>query len=291
MIKGVPTGSVGLCGTVLPYWRLDRGSTDTALFLHGLGGDHRGLADLAAAVPDMNVVLVDLPGYGLAAPMDRPHSLVNYADAVAELRDALGLADCHLVGHSLGASIALVHAARHGGLRGLCLCNPVSTANNATANLGQLYYRIAAALPAPVARFWLASKPAVFLADAFVIRTKDRALRRRILREDYENYRNASIPAMIESFLSYYDTPFDEYAGRITTPTLLITGDRDGIAPVSSVTALASRMPGARLAVVPGAGHLAPAETPGRIAGLITEFTVHSGQLRAARSRAGLVDT
>lgn len=277
---GVPAGTVGLRGTTVRYWQVDRGSADTVLFLHGLGGDHRGLAEFAQAMPGVNLVLPDLPGYGRSEPMAMPHSLVNYADAIAELRMALGLTNCHLVGHSLGGSIALVHAARHGtGLRSLSLLNPVSMANNATANLGKLYYRIAAALPKPVARFWLASKPAVFISDAFVLTTKDRDRRRRILREDYENYRQASVPAMIESFLSYYDTPFDEYAARITVPTLLVTGDRDGIAPVASVTALASRMPGARLAAVPGAGHLAPLEMPHRIAELATAFLaeIHSG--------------
>lgn len=280
MTEGEPTGSVGMRGTTTHYWRVDRGSAETVLFLHGLGGDHRGLAELADALPGVNLVLPDLPGYGRSAPMVAPHTLANYADAIAELRMALGLAKCHLVGHSLGASIALVHAARHGaGLRSLCLLNPVSMANNATANLGKLYYRFAAALPAPVARFWLASKPAVYIADAFVIKTRDRARRRRILREDYENYANSHVPAMIESFLSYYDTPFDEYATRITTPTLLVTGDRDGIAPVASVTALASLMPAARLAVVPGSGHLAPAEIPERIARVAGAFLaeIHSG--------------
>jgi pimeloyl-ACP methyl ester carboxylesterase len=264
----------------MPYWRVDRGSAETALFLHGLGGDHRGLAELADTLPGVNLVLCDLPGYGRSGPMAAPHSLVNYADAIAELRMALGLTKCHLVGHSLGASIALVHAARHGvGLRSLCLLNPVSMADNATANLGKLYYRLAAAMPKPVARLWLVSKPAVYLSDAFVIKTKDRARRRQILRDDYENYANSDVPAMIESFLSYYDTPFDEYSARITTPALLVTGDRDGIAPVASVTALASRMPAARLAVVPGSGHLAPVEIPARIGEVVAAFLteVHSG--------------
>lgn len=262
------------------YWRVDRGSDRTVLYLHGLGGDHRGLAELAEAMPGVNLVLPDLPGYGRSAPLTQPHSLVNYADAIADLRVALGLTKCHLVGHSLGASIALVHAARHAGLHSLCLLNPVSMATNATANLGKLYYRIAAAMPAPVARFWLASRPAVYIADTFVIKTKDRARRARILRDDYENYRNSSVPAMIESFLSYYETPFDEYAARITAPTLLVTGDRDGIAPVGSVTGLASRMPAARLAVVPGSGHLSPLEIPERIADLVSAFyiEIHSGQ-------------
>lgn len=263
---------MSLRGTDVRYWHVDNGRPETVLCLHGLGGDHRGLADVAAALPGFNVVVPDLPGYGTSAPMTERHSLAGYADAVADLRSALGLDTCHLLGHSLGASIALVHAARHGaGLRSLSLLNPVSTADNLTANLGKLYYRLAAVLPSRVARFWLASKPAVYVADAFVIKTKDRARRRLILEQDYENYASASVPAMIESFLSYYDTPFDEYAAAITTPTLVTTGDKDGIAPVAVVTALAGRLR-AKLVLVPGSGHLAPTEIPAEIAGIVGGF-------------------
>jgi pimeloyl-ACP methyl ester carboxylesterase len=268
-----PAGAVEVRGGTLRYWRVDRGSRDTVLCLHGLGGDHRGLAELADALPGVNVVLPDLPGYGRSDPMSDTHSLVNYADAVADLRGALGLGTCHLLGHSLGASIALVHAARHGaGLTSLSLLNPVSTASNTTATLGKLYYRIAAALPARVARFWLASKPAVYVADWFVITTKDRARRRQILADDYENYARAHVAAMVQSFLSYYETPFEDYAGRLTMPVLLVTGDRDRIAPASAVTALAERMATASVVLAPGRGHLMPMEEPVEIAALVHDF-------------------
>lgn len=256
---------------------MDRGAAETVLCLHGLGGDHRGLAELADALPDVNVVLPDLPGYGASAPLAVPHSLVNYADAVAALRDELGLRTCHLLGHSLGASIALVHAARHGdGLRSVSLLNPVSVAGGITATLGKAYYRAAGMLPARVARWWLASRPAVYVSDAFVIKTRDRARRRWILRQDYENYRRASVPAMIESFLSYYATPFDELAGSLTMPVLLVTGDRDGIAPPAAVTGLAARMTAGVVRVLPGAGHLVPMEEPAGVAAVVREFLARS---------------
>lgn len=266
-----PTGSVPLRGTTVRYWGTTNGHAETVLALHGLGGDHRGLAELADGLTGFNVVIPDLPGYGTSAPMTCPHTLTNYADAIAEFRAALGLTSCHLLGHSLGASIALVHAARHGGLSSLTLLNPVSTASNMTANLGKLYYRLAAVLPRPVARFWLTSKPAVYVADAFVIKTKDRARRRWILQQDYENYAHSDVAAMVESFLSYYETPFEECAGGVSAPVLVTTGRRDGIAPVDVVRGLASRL-GGRLVVSPDGGHLAPMETPLEVASLVRDF-------------------
>jgi pimeloyl-ACP methyl ester carboxylesterase len=89
------------------------GAREVALLLHGLGGDHRGLVQVAAGLRDVDVVIPDLPGYGDSAPLTVPHSLANYAATVEALRVALDLGPVHLIGHSLGASIALLHAATH----------------------------------------------------------------------------------------------------------------------------------------------------------------------------------
>ncbi|WP_043717636.1 alpha/beta fold hydrolase, partial [Kutzneria sp. 744] len=239
----------------------------------GLGGDHRGLRELADALDGVDVVVPDLPGYGASPPMAVPHTLENYAAEIERLRLSLGLDRFVLAGHSLGASISLVYAARYGAaLDGLCLFNPVSEATGPTAWLGKLYYRIGSWLPLRAARFWLCSKPAVYLADAFVIVTKDKARRRWLLDMDYENYRNASVRAMTEAFLSYFDTSFASLAAQVSVPTLVITGTRDGIAPVDAVTALQQGIADSELVIEPGAGHLFPAEEPARAAELLTAF-------------------
>jgi pimeloyl-ACP methyl ester carboxylesterase len=281
-------------GHEVHYWRSggpdDRTTVDPAeqtvddpvLVLHGLGGDHQGLAELAAALMGASVIIPDLPGYGTSAELTGEHSLAGYADFVERFRQHLGLRRFQLVGHSLGASIALVYAGRYPtAVAHLGLLNPVSTANNLTANLGKLYYRIGAWLPTGLARLWLASRLAVYLADAMIIVTTDRARRRWILEQDYENYRRASVRAMVESYLSYDDTPFEECAAAITAPTLLVTGDRDSIGPVASINGLADRIADAEVRIVPGGGHLLPMERPRAVAGLINEF-------RRART---LVDT
>jgi pimeloyl-ACP methyl ester carboxylesterase len=344
--------SIVVNGTKISYRHNLSGEREVALLLHGLGGDHRGLLQVAQGLSDVDVVIPDVPGYGDSDPLTVPHTLANYAAAVEALRIALDLGPVHLIGHSLGASIALLHAATHSptppsrtatsaaaqsahlpaplappsaaapsatapsaavpsaaahsvshipavqsaaplpaphstavhpvatdstaaapaALRSLTLLNPVSTANNLTANLGKLYYRVAAALPARAARFWLASKPAVYIADAMVIVSKDKAVRRRILDEDYQNYARASVPAMIESFLSYYDTDFEQHAAHVGVHTLLLTGDADSIAPVASVAALAAAIPSATLRVLPGGGHLLPLETPADVVEPLAAF-------------------
>lgn len=255
------------------YWRTNRSAPDTMVVLHGLGGDHNGLAEMAGLLGGVDLVLPDLPGYGETAPLAGTHTLVDYADVVEDFRVALGLRRCHLLGHSLGASIALVYAARHPAVpRSLCLLNPVSSAHGVMAALGQAYYRVAAGLPVPLARLWMTSKAAVYLTDAAVLTTWDWSVRRRILRQDYLNYRRASVRAMIESFLSYYRTDFDELAGRIACDALLITGSRDGLAPPVAIGRLRERMRCAQSRIVDGAGHLLPLERPEPTAELVNEY-------------------
>jgi 3-oxoadipate enol-lactonase len=48
----------------------------------------------------------------------------------------------------------------------------------------------------------------------------------------------------------------------IAVPTLVLVGELDTETPPAYAEAIARAVPGARLVVVPGAGHLLPAEAP-----------------------------
>jgi len=49
---------------------------------------------------------------------------------------------------------------------------------------------------------------------------------------------------------------------EISLPTLVLCGQYDVISPVAEMQALAAAIPGARFAVIPGCGHMAPLESP-----------------------------
>ena len=55
----------------------------------------------------------------------------------------------------------------------------------------------------------------------------------------------------------------------IRCPTLLITGDEDGVSPPPAVKALSNKIKGSRVAVLPGCGHWTPIEKPAQVNGLI----------------------
>ena len=55
-------------------------------------------------------------------------------------------------------------------------------------------------------------------------------------------------------------------------PTLVLAGDDDPIVPLINGRILTSRIPGARLHVLPGAGHLFLLEQPAYLAGVVAAF-------------------
>ena len=59
---------------------------------------------------------------------------------------------------------------------------------------------------------------------------------------------------------------------QITAPTLILHGDCDVLIPVENAHVLAERNPGARLHIVPDAGHGYPAQDPVGIHQLVTDF-------------------
>jgi pimeloyl-ACP methyl ester carboxylesterase len=270
--------SAVIAGAAVRYWLMEQDGPGVLVLLHGLGSDHNGLTELAERVTARSVVIPDLPGFGASAPLPGRNSLVAYAAFVDALRRHLGVDRVGVAGHSLGASIALVHAGRYPeSVDALALFNPVTGVSGFASQLSRAYYDIGAGLPASLARAWLTSRAAVWVADQFIMRTSDPARRRAILAQDYVAYRRADLRAVQESFRSYYDTDFAGYAGRVTAPTLLITGGRDGLAPPTSVRRLGEAMPaagGVRLVLDDRAGHLFPAEDPDAAGALLDDFLI-----------------
>jgi pimeloyl-ACP methyl ester carboxylesterase len=56
----------------------------------------------------------------------------------------------------------------------------------------------------------------------------------------------------------------------IAAPTTIVVGTRDALTPVKHAKVMAAAIPGARLEIIPGLGHMLPFECPDRLVELIT---------------------
>ncbi len=88
------------------------GIAQKLLFIHGFGADKQGWAGNAPALFDVAETLaVDLPGHGVSVSVETPGDLKSMADQVLHSLIVSGHTPCHIVGHSLGAAVALRCAA------------------------------------------------------------------------------------------------------------------------------------------------------------------------------------
>ena len=90
------------------------GKGNPILCLHGLTANCRFWDGLASALaPDHRVMAMDLRGRGLSDKPASGYSIEHHCQDVLTLIDDLGLTRPVLIGHSLGAFISLVVAAKH----------------------------------------------------------------------------------------------------------------------------------------------------------------------------------
>lgn len=77
------------------------------LFIHGFGGDlDNWLFNVSALAEQMPVLALDLPGHGQSTARLPGASIEALAAFVAHFLDAVGVAQVHAVGHSMGGAIA-----------------------------------------------------------------------------------------------------------------------------------------------------------------------------------------
>ncbi len=232
----------------------DRGSGPALLFVHGYPLDGTLWRHQAGAFPGWRTLVLDLRGMGRSDAPDVGYSMATYADDLAALLDAVGVDDVVLVGLSMGGYITFEFLRRHRPrVRALVLSDTRAQADGAEARRA----REAAMVEAR-------EGGAPLIAEKMLPRLLT-AGAPEALREDVRAMMAAApVSGIIGALAAMRDRPdsTDILPGLTGLPTLIVVGAEDVITPPGDSEAMAKAIPGARLAVVPGAGHLAPLEQP-----------------------------
>ncbi|MBM4437590.1 MAG: alpha/beta fold hydrolase, partial [Actinobacteria bacterium] len=103
----------GMEGPRMSY--MEAGAGDPVLLLHGIGSNCTGWRYVLDALRARHrVVAWNAPGYYLSENLrDAAPSNWQYADALAAIMDALGIASAHVVGSSFGSLVGASFASRH----------------------------------------------------------------------------------------------------------------------------------------------------------------------------------
>jgi len=236
-------------------WR-EAGSGPLVLFLGGLGMTRTGFdPQLAALGSRYRCVAWDMPGYGASPPPPEGLSFALLADAAAGLIETLGEASAHVAGLSMGGQVALHTALRHPGrVRSLALLDS-SPAFGLDGTDPEAWKRLrldrldAGETPASMAEPVLRS---VMAPDA-----DDRAVAAAVA--SMSRISAAGLRAAIECVPSH---DVQARLGEIAAPTLVLVGERDEETPLPYAEALAAGIAGARLQIIPAAGHISNLEAP-----------------------------
>jgi 3-oxoadipate enol-lactonase len=244
-----------------------RGSGPAVLFVHGFPLDRTLWAPQLAGIEGYTLIAPDLRGMGLSDAPDLGYSIPTYADDLAALLEALQVDEVVLVGLSMGGYVAFEFLKRHRErVRGLCLMATRAEADSAET-------RRARDVQASLAR----EQGAAAIAEQMLPR---------LLAPDA----GRSMPHVVERVRSMMvAAPVAGIAGALAAmrdradsttllpmldglPTLIVVGEEDQMTPVDFSRAMAAGLPGARLEVIPGVGHLPPLEAPAQVNALLADF-------------------
>lgn len=251
----------------------------TIILIHGFRGTHEGLDLIAAHLKQFTIIVPDLPGFAKGdalAHYDLKSYVTWLADYIAKQKLA---APPILLGHSFGSIIATAYAATHQGkIDKLILVNPIAARalegpRGVITKLAVFYYWLGEKLPDSLSRKWLASPIIVDIMSQTMIKTKDKQLRNYIFDQHRQYFSRFHSPrSLSEAFSTSVDNSVRDFATKVSTPTLLIAGEKDDITPLEKQKELQPLFIHAKLVIIKDVGHLTHYETPDQVASLVEDF-------------------
>lgn len=246
-----------------------RGEGDPLLLIQGMGANsaHWGEPFLRELERDFELILYDHGATGRSAPIDGEITTASLAGDAGDLLDALGVGSAHVFGFSMGGMVA----------QELALGAPerVATLTLAATSCGGTQSK--------------RTSPEVVQALTSAVLSGNRE---RVLRTGFGTLFSAAFaanaanyppfaaaarvhPAALGTLLDHQSAVLahDAYARMrgLAAPTLVVHGTEDRMLDVVNGDLIASIVPGARLELLDGTGHLLFWEQPERVARLVRD--------------------
>ena len=255
------------------YWEKNHEYKETLVLLHGFPGNHVALMDMVKQLGDYNIIIPDLPACGQTDSLQEEHTLKNYSKWLDNFLKNISVDKAIIIGYSFGSRVALTFSIFHPEkVVKLVLITPVVRADSLIARIASLEYEIAGMLPKHVQKTWLSNKIYHGLSNMIIFKSASKKRRQYLINIDAKEVKHLDPRANLELFDELYASPPISKGSKINIKTLIIAADRDEIATPSSVKELYGRFTNADLKIIKNAGHIAVAERPKRVAGLIGEW-------------------
>lgn len=251
-------------GTTLHY--LEKGTGQPLVFLHGFPLDSRmwnaQIDDLSSR---WRVIAPDFRGFGHSSP-GGPFTAPSLADDIYALLAGLGALPCVLAGLSMGGYVAMNYARKYPDtLRGLILVDTKDAGDSPEQRENRnRMIEVARTKGSPAIAEMMLGK--LLSPDTL----EHRPAQVKLLREIME-----ACPAQTieHALVALRDRPdMTAELPKFLLTTLIIVGDADVLTPPSIAQGMKSRIAQSQLALIKGAGHMAPMEQPSQVNRAIRQF-------------------
>lgn len=251
-------------------WCSEQSDLPLIVLVHGIAGDHAGLAALAQELAKTyQVAIVDLPGHGKSGLTPLPDAAALqqwFADTVNAIEHEIGKIDA-ICAHSFGCSAVLGKKMLE--KRKIILLNPVPTPS--------VFYEQYARSIMDSTYFWAHIynwKPFVLMRGLVLAKIRTRDALRRVRWAGLNSratYRQVIFQSKLVNII--LDSSAYKYA-KTRKVALVVCGMSDTTAHERDSLDMEDAFGGAKVVFLKG-GHLLPIESPDRVAALICETMVN----------------
>jgi pimeloyl-ACP methyl ester carboxylesterase len=264
----IPAKTVPVDDVTLAY--RESGSGYPVVFINGLGStmDMWNPPVLKKISQHFRVIIFDNRGTGYSSASDKPFSIPLFAGDTATLMDALGISSAHVIGLSMGASVAqelaisfpskvtrlILVAGECGGSESVRMQPEILTRlMDKSGTVHDVVNRMFSLLFPPS---WLAlHDPASYCPEV------------------YETTGDEIVACQAAAFFAW--TGSFSRLGEVRSPALVITGTDDVIVPPVNSRIISRRIPGAEMVEIHGAGHGLMYQLPDWFSECVLRFLNH----------------
>ena len=235
-------------GININYINYGKKDGETVVLLHGWGQNIQMMKPIGDNISSFcNVIIIDLPGYGLSDEPTYAWSVYDYVQILKKLLDKLKVTNPILIGHSFGGKISLLYASMYDVKKLVLFGSPFKK----EVKKMSLKVKVLKALK---------KVPGLNKLEGFA--------KKHIGSTDY---RNAS-PIMREILVGTVNLDIEKEVSKITCPTIIIWGDLDEAVPLERAYELEKLIPDSAVIVYEGCTHYAYLERINQTISILQNF-------------------
>lgn len=244
------------------------GQGETIVMLHGFGADKDNWTQFSKDItPAYRVIVPDLPGFGESTKLESAlYTSKEQVRMLNDFTDKLKLEKFHIIGNSMGGTIAGRFAVEHSEkVLSLGLFAPGGVFSSEKSELARMLEKGNNVL--------MINTPDDFQKLLEFVFVKVPPLPGNIIRYlTLKSVENKQFNEKIFAQLTEEKYSLESTIGKVRKPVLILWGDTDRLLHVSGANILSKKVPGSKVVIMKNCGHVPMVERPGESARHYLEF-------------------